>query len=114
MRQAVRTITSLDRPVGEEGEASLGDLLPGDDPPVEEVVEVSLREEALRRAVDELPERERDVVRLRYGIHGDRPTPLRETGRRLGLSPERVRQIEAQALAHLAVTREVEALRDAA
>ena len=113
-RDAVRTITSLDRPVGEEGEASLGDLLPGDDPPVEEVVEVSLREEALRRAVDELPERERDVVRLRYGIHGDQPTPLRETGRRLGLSPERVRQIEAQALAHLAVTREVEALRDAA
>ena len=110
----MRTITSLDRPVGEEGEASLGDLLPGDGPPVEEEVEVSLREEALRRAVDELPEHERDVVRLRYGIDGDQPTPLRETGRRLGLSPERVRQIEAQALAHLAVTREVEALRDAA
>jgi RNA polymerase primary sigma factor len=113
VRETVRTITSLDRPVGEEGEASLGDLLPSDGPPPDEEVHLSLREEALRRAVSELPVRERDVVRLRYGIDADQPTPLRETGRRLGLSPERVRQIESQALAHLAVAREVEALRGA-
>jgi RNA polymerase primary sigma factor len=114
VRQAVRTITSLDRPVGEQGESSLGDLLPGEGPEVDEEVEVSLREEALRRAVEGLPERERDVVRLRYGIDGGEPVALRETGRRLGLSPERVRQIESQALAHLAVTREIEALHDVA
>jgi RNA polymerase primary sigma factor len=54
------------------------------------------------------------VVKLRYGINGDEPTPLRETGRRLGLSPERVRQLESEALEHLAMQREVEGLREAA
>ena len=114
VRDAARTITSLDRPVGEEGDTSLGDLLESGDEGPEEEVEVSLREEALRAAVDTLPEREREVVKLRYGIDGGEPTPLRETGRILGLSPERVRQVEAEALRRLAVTREIEALREAA
>jgi len=114
VRDAARTITSLDRPVGEEGDTSLGDLLESEGEQPDEEVEVSLREETLHTAVDSLPEREREVVKLRYGINGDEPTPLRETGRRLGLSPERVRQVEAEALRRLAVTREIEALREAA
>jgi RNA polymerase primary sigma factor len=76
-------------------------------------VEVSLVEDTLRRTVDELPEPERNVIRLRYGINGDEPKPLRETGRQLGLSAERVRQLESKALKHLATRREVEALREA-
>jgi RNA polymerase primary sigma factor len=114
IREAARTITSLDRPVGEEGEASLGDVLESDREGPEDEVAVSLREEALHSALDSLPDRERQVLMLRYGVNGDEPTPLRETGRRLGLSPERVRQVEAAALERLAVSREVEALRDAA
>jgi RNA polymerase primary sigma factor len=114
VREAARTITSLDRPVGEEGDASLGDMLPSDEPLPEEEVNVSLRKRALREALEQLPDRERDVVKLRFGIENDEPTPLRETGRRLGLSPERVRQLEARALEHLAMTREVEGLREAA
>ena len=113
-RDTVRTITSLDRPVGEEGETALGDLLPSEEPEPAEEVDVSLRQEALRSALAHLPERERNVVKLRYGINGDEPTPLRETGRRLGLSPERVRQIEGQALKRLAMTRELEGLSEAA
>jgi RNA polymerase primary sigma factor len=113
-RDTIRTITSLDRPVGEEGETALGDLLPSDDPEPSEEVDVSLRQEALRSALQHLPERERNVVKLRYGINGDEPTPLRETGRRLGLSPERVRQIEGEALRRLAHTRELEGLVEAA
>jgi RNA polymerase primary sigma factor len=113
-RDTIRTITSLDRPVGEEGETALGDLLPSDDPEPSEEVDVSLRQEALRSALQHLPERERNVVKLRYGINGDDPTPLRETGRRLGLSPERVRQIEGDALKRLAMTRELEGLSEAA
>ncbi|MEA2481679.1 MAG: polymerase primary sigma factor [Thermoleophilaceae bacterium] len=113
-RDTVRAITSLDRPVGEEGDTALGDLLPSEAPEPEEEVNVSLREEALRHALAQLPERERNVVKLRYGINGDDPTPLRETGRRLGLSPERVRQIEGQALKRLAMTRELEGLVEAA
>ena len=61
-----------------------------------------------------LPERERNVVELRFGINGEAPTPLRETGRRLGLSAERVRQLEEQALATLARSGELDTLREAA
>jgi RNA polymerase primary sigma factor len=114
VREAARTVTSLDRPVGEEGETKLGDLLESGGPDIEEEVEVSLAEETLRRTIDELPEPERNVIRLRYGIDGDEPQPLRETGRRLGLSAERVRQIESKALKLLATRREIEALREAA
>jgi RNA polymerase primary sigma factor len=114
VRDAARTVTSLDRPVGEEGETALGDLLEGGQPPVDEEVEVSLSEQLLRRTIEELPEPERNVIRLRYGINGDDPQPLRETGRRLGLSAERVRQLESKALKRLATRRELEALRDVA
>jgi RNA polymerase sigma factor (sigma-70 family) len=81
---------------------------------VDEEVHVSLAEEALHRAVRSLPEREQQVVKLRYGLDGDEdPKSLEEIGRRLGLTRERVRQIEAAALARLAVNREIDSLRAA-
>ncbi len=114
VRDAARTVTSLDRPVGEEGDTALGDLLEGGTPPVDHEVEVSLSEQLLRQTIEELPETERDVIRLRFGLTGEDPQPLRETGRRLGLSAERVRQIESRALKRLAMRRELEALREVA
>jgi RNA polymerase primary sigma factor len=114
VREAARTVTSLDRPVGEEGDTALGELLEGDTPAVDEEVELSLSEQLLRRTIEDLPQPERDVIRLRYGINGDDPQPLRETGRRLGLSAERVRQLESRALKKLAMRRELEALREVA
>ena len=114
VRDAARTVTSLDRPVGEEGDTALGDLLEGGAPPVDQEVEVSLSEQLLRRTIEELPDTEREVIRLRFGLTGEDPQPLRETGRRLGLSAERVRQIEAAALKRLAMRRELEALREVA
>jgi RNA polymerase primary sigma factor len=114
VREAARTVTSLDRPIGEEGDTALGDVLEGGAPPVDHEVEVSLSEELLRRTIEELPETERDVIRLRFGFDDDEPQPLRETGRRLGLSAERVRQIESRALKRLAMRRELEALREVA
>jgi RNA polymerase primary sigma factor len=114
VRDAARTVTSLDRPIGEEGDTALGDVLEGGAPPVDHEVEVSLSQELLRRTIEELPETERDVIRLRFGFDNDDPQPLRETGRRLGLSAERVRQIESRALKRLALRRELEALREVA
>ena len=114
VRAAARTTTSLDRRVGDSGDSAFGELLPSDEPAPAEEVEVRLSRQTVRRAVDRLPERERDVVKLRYGIDGDDPAPLRETGRRLGISPERVRQLETRALEHLAEARELEGLRGAA
>jgi RNA polymerase primary sigma factor len=113
-REFSRTVTSLERPVGEERDTELGDLLPSDAPEPVEEVEISLRQEAVHRALENLSEQEQQVIRLRYGINGDEPTPLREAGKRLGLSPERVRRIEHKALERLACTREVAGLAEAA
>jgi RNA polymerase primary sigma factor len=113
LRDAARTVTSLDKPVGEE-DTALGDLLPGDRPQPDEEVELTLREDAIRSAISQLPDQEQQVVKLRYGINGDAPTPLRETGRRLGLSAEGVRKIESKALERLSRARELEALGEAA
>jgi RNA polymerase primary sigma factor len=114
LRDAARTVTSLDRPLGEGEDAAFGDLLPGDGPAPEDLVHISLSEQTLRRALGELPDRERTVVEMRYGIAGGDPTPLREIGRQLGITPERVRQIESRALGRLGRMRELEALRQAA
>jgi RNA polymerase primary sigma factor len=114
VREVSRTITSLERPVGEEGETELGELLAADEPQPEEEVEVALTSAGLRAAVEDLPERERDVVKLRFGMGGDDPTPLREAGRRLGMSAEAVRKVERDALRRLSENREVAALAEAA
>jgi RNA polymerase primary sigma factor len=113
-RAVSRAVTSLDRPVGENGGAGLGDLIPSDEHSPFEEVERGLREEAVHSALERLPEQEREVIRLRFGMDGAGPTPLRETGRRLGVSPERVRRIERDALDRLAGTRELAAAADAA
>ena len=110
VRAVTRTITSLERQVGEEGQTEFGDLLPSDLPPPDEEVEIALTEQSLRRAVAQLPENERQVLRMRYGIDGAEPVPLREAGRRLGVSSESVRNLEKAALRHLAENREVAAL----
>jgi RNA polymerase primary sigma factor len=115
LRQAARSVTSLDLPVGEEGETALRDLLPAGGAAAEEEVEIALRAQIVRDTVAELPQPARDVVKLRYGLDGDHdPLPLTQVGRRLGLPPHRVRQIEQRALEELALRREMHALADAA
>jgi RNA polymerase primary sigma factor len=114
VRDAPRTVTSLDKAVGEGEDSTLGELLPSDEPDPGEEATVALGTEALRRAIRSLPEPEREVVRLRYGINGDEPHPLTQVGRRLELSPEEVREIEQRALSRLAENRELDGLRDAA
>jgi RNA polymerase primary sigma factor len=113
-RAAARSVASLDRPVGEDGENTLGDLIPSPGPGPDDVVDDRLRRAAVRRAVRRLPERDRVIVRLRYGIDGDAPRSLKEIGELLRLTPERVRQIEAAALARLKSARELAGVLEAA
>jgi RNA polymerase primary sigma factor len=111
IREAPRAVTSLDRPVGEEEDTTLGELLPLEGEPVDEQVEVSLRESAVRRAVERLPEREHEVIAMRYGLNGDRePATTDAIARHMQLSPTRIRQLEAKALERLAAEREMEEL----
>jgi len=115
VRAAARAVASLDKPVGDEDSAQFGDLFASDAPRPEEEVEVELTEQALRRAVADLPEREQAIVKLRYGLDGDpEPKSLEEIGRIMGITRERVRQLEADALRRLAEWREFEGLRHSA
>jgi RNA polymerase primary sigma factor len=114
IRNADRAPTSLDQGVGESGETSLGDLIPRDDPGPDAEVASAMDDATVRKAVGHLPEPERNVLTLRFGLGPEEPVALRETGRRLGISSERVRQIEDQALRRLARDEDLAALREAA
>jgi RNA polymerase primary sigma factor len=113
-RELPRAVTSLDRPVGEDSDISLGDMIPAEQEEPLADIELSLRNDLLGRALRELPERERLVLEARYGIGAERPQTLDEIGRRIGVTRERVRQLERRALERLAEAREGEALRELA
>ena len=110
VRAAARASTSLDAPVGDDEDAVFGDFVAGDEPLPEETVDVELRRQTLRQALLSLPEREREVVTMRYGIDGREPRTLEEIGKRLGLTRERVRQIELDSLRRLSLLREMQAV----
>jgi RNA polymerase primary sigma factor len=114
VRSAPRVVTSLDRPLGEGDETTLGAVLPSETAGPEEEVAIALRDEALHSALDHLDEPEREVLELRYGINRNEPTPVRETARILDMSEHAVRRLERDGLASLARNRELEALSPAA
>jgi RNA polymerase primary sigma factor len=109
VRAASRASRSLDEPLGEQGDAVFGDLVPGEGLLPEEKVDETLRNEALAGAIAILSERERGVIVHRYGLYGSEPETLDEIGRRLGVSRERVRQLETKALKNLAALPETAA-----
>jgi RNA polymerase primary sigma factor len=98
---AVEASVSLNREIGSEGDGELGDLFgdPTAESPEEEAVD-SLRRGEVRRAIATLPERERRIIELRFGVDGE-PTALEAIGKELGITRERVRQLEAEALTKL-------------
>jgi RNA polymerase primary sigma factor len=112
--RADREPASLDLPVGDDGETSLGALIATDEAsPYEEVAD-TLRHEAVKRAIETLPDKERTVIHLRFGTGGEPPQTLSEVGRRLGLSSTRARELEEQALRRLSRESSLAALREAA
>jgi RNA polymerase primary sigma factor len=110
VKAAARASTSLDQPVGDLEDAVFGDFVAGDGPLPDEQVEITLRSEALKQALTALPWRERQVIILRYGLVDSEPKTLEEIGRRLGLTRERVRQVEVESLRRLSKLQEMERL----
>jgi RNA polymerase sigma factor (sigma-70 family) len=107
VKAAARASASLDQPVGDQEDAVFGDFVAGDGPLPDEQVEVTLRSEALKQALSALPWRERQVIILRYGLVDSEPKTLEEIGRRLGLTRERVRQVEVESLRRLSKLQEM-------
>jgi RNA polymerase primary sigma factor len=105
---------SLEKPIGEEEDSELGDFVEDQtaESPFEQAAE-HLRRENLRRALAALPEREREVIEMRFGLTGERPYTLEEVGRAFNVTRERIRQIENHTLKKLEALPEAQRLRDA-
>jgi RNA polymerase primary sigma factor len=114
VRGAAEVVDSLDRPVRGEDTSALGSLLADDEPDPFAEVETRMLIEAVRVAVDGLPDAERDVIEVRYGLDGSAPLTLAETRRRLGLGRNEVARLERQALRRLAHEPVLVALHEAA
>jgi RNA polymerase primary sigma factor len=114
MRMAQQPV-SLEKPIGEEEESELGDFVE-DDAAISpfEMASENLRKENVRRALDALPQREREVIEMRFGLTGARPYTLEEVGRAFNVTRERIRQIENHTLKKLESLPEAQRLRDSA
>jgi RNA polymerase primary sigma factor len=105
---------SLEKPIGEDEESALGDFVPDEqaESPFD-TASLSLRREDIENALSSLPERERKVIELRFGLSGEQPCTLEEVGRAFGVTRERIRQIENNTLKKLESLPEAQGLRDA-
>ncbi len=104
---------SLEKPVGEDEDSSLGDFVPDEhaESPFD-TASVTLRREDIVAALSSLPERERQVIELRFGLNGEPPATLEDVGRAFGVTRERIRQIENNTLKKLESLPEAQALRN--
>jgi RNA polymerase primary sigma factor len=106
---------SLEKPIGEEDDSELGDFVEdeGAESPFDLALE-NLRKENVRKALDALPDREREVIEMRFGLKGSEARTLEEVGRAFGVTRERIRQIENNTLKKLEMLPEAQRLRDGA
>ncbi|HEY4346632.1 MAG TPA: sigma-70 family RNA polymerase sigma factor [Gaiellaceae bacterium] len=115
IRRTSQTPVSLEKPVGDDDESEFGHFIVDQTAPLpDEVAGLSLRNEALTRALMMLGERERRVLELRFGLNGEAPRTLDEVGRAFNVTRERIRQIENQSLKKLRGNAESQTLRDVA
>jgi RNA polymerase primary sigma factor len=105
---------SLEKPIGDEEDSELGDFLEdgGAESPLDAAME-NVRRDHVRRALDSLPSREREVIEMRFGLEGHQARTLEEVGRAFGVTRERIRQIESNTLRKLELLPEAQRLRDA-
>lgn len=104
---------SLDVLVDDDGKTRLGDLVPDNssEEPFDAAFKITLQD-TIDEVLNELSEREIRIIRLRYGLHGEGPRTLQETGRLLGITRERVRQIQEKALAKLRQLKKIQDYED--
>ena len=114
--RAAQQLVSLDKPVGDDGDAAqFGDLIPDESTPSPyEAAAESLMRQRLTEVLEHLSYRDRRIVELRYGIGGEQPQTLDQVAKLFGLTRERTRQIEDAALRKLSTLAEAQGLRDAA
>ena len=105
---------SLEKPVGDEEDSELGHFVEDElAPSPYHLASQNLRRSDIAKALDSLPERDRRVIELRFGLHGGAPCTLEEVGRAFGVTRERIRQIENNTLRRLELLPESQSLRDA-
>lgn len=99
--QMSREVSSLDAPVGAEEDSSFGDFIESDLQKPDDVVMDEALKESVKKILDTLPERERGIIALRFGLEGKKPMSLKEVGELYNLTKERIRQIEKKVLGQL-------------
>jgi RNA polymerase primary sigma factor len=115
IRRTSQTPISLEKPVGDDDESEFGHFLEDESEPLpDEVAGLTLRNEALSRALGGLAERERRVLEMRFGLNGEAPRTLDEVGHMFNVTRERIRQIENHSLKKLRALAESQKLRDVA
>jgi RNA polymerase primary sigma factor len=112
-RDAARSVASLSQPVGRDGDTEFGEIVTGEES-FEDDLHSSLQEQALRKALADLPAEHRQVIGLRYGIDADRPMSVSATAKQLRMGTKKMRRLEAEALERLASSRQIDALHDVA
>ncbi|HVS79190.1 MAG TPA: sigma-70 family RNA polymerase sigma factor [Candidatus Saccharimonadales bacterium] len=109
---AAKTVASLDRPIGDDEDGSYGDLFANQQTDTDEAAGINLRNADLWKAISNLSNNQQIVLILRYGLGGDKPQTLEAVGEVIGVTRERVRQIEKDALKRMAVAPEADSLRE--
>jgi len=114
-RKIAQRTASLEAPIGDEEDVELGDFIENSNAPdPADVVASILAKESLDKVLKAMDKRERKVVELRFGLKGEPARTLAEVGSRFNVTRERIRQIEAKALAHIKAAQEIQAMRESA
>lgn len=111
LMQMSREVSSLDAPVNREEDTSFGDFIESDGPRPEEIVMDKNMKESVNRILETLPEKEREIIKLRFGLDNQDAMSLKEVGEIYNLTKERIRQIEKKVLNNLQQNEEVRELR---
>ncbi len=111
LMQISRDVSSLDAPVGSEEDTSFGDFIESEDPRPEEFVMDKALKSSVERILGTLPEKERGIIKLRFGLDNNEQMSLKEVGEIYNLTKERIRQIEKKVLSSLRQNSEVQDLK---